>query len=94
MKVTIATARFSTGPVEISPRANLELSEEDVFVALLRHISGDWGDLDQHDWKHNDEALEWDARLLSQYWSQEGTKFWIITEADRSATTVMLPEEY
>jgi len=46
------------------------------------------------DWKQNDYALKHGLRLLSSYRSESGTKFWIITEADRSATTVLLPEDY
>ena len=66
----------------------------DVFEALVRHRNGDWGDLCDEDWRLNDEALKEGSRLLSTYVDREGTKFWIITEWDRSATTVLLPEEY
>jgi hypothetical protein len=60
---------------------------------IARHAAGDWGDLDEHDRKANEEALQTGARLLSAY-EVGGVKFWVITEADRSATTVLLPEEY
>jgi len=62
--------------------------------ALQRHVAGDWGELDEEDKKANDGALQTGERLLSAYQSATGTKFWIITEADRSVTTVLLPEDY
>jgi hypothetical protein len=61
---------------------------------LARHAAGDWGDLDAHDASANDQALQTGARLLSAYRLRTGCRIWIITEADRSATTVLLPDEY
>lgn len=61
---------------------------------MRRHAKGDWGDLDVEDLQANDAALKSGGRLVSSYRTESGTKFWIITEADRSATTVLLPEEY
>lgn len=66
----------------------------EIMQALRRHARGDWGDLDDEDRAANEAALKHGARLLSAYHTKAGTKFWIITEADRSATTVLLPEEY
>jgi hypothetical protein len=63
------------------------------ITLIARHAAGDWGDLDKHDRRANEEALKTGARLLSAY-TLEGVKFWVITEADRSATTVLLPSEY
>lgn len=65
-----------------------------IYAALQRHSCGDWGDVCQDDWKQNDEALLREERILSSYYAPDGTKFWIITERDRSCTTVLLPEEY
>jgi hypothetical protein len=65
-----------------------------MMQALRRHARGDWGDLDDEDLQANERALKDGTRLLSAYHSSAGTKFWIITEWDRSATTVLLPEEY
>lgn len=62
--------------------------------SLYRHATGDWGNLDDVDKAENDRALVDGGRLVSSFLSLDGTKFWIITEADRSATTVLLPEEY
>ena len=62
---------------------------------LRRHLRGDWGDLDESDRRQNDAALKsGEDRLLSSYSLKPGLKLWIITEWDRSATTLMLPSEY
>jgi hypothetical protein len=61
---------------------------------LQRHQAGDWGDVDNHDRLANDHALKNGSRLFSVYHSADGVKFWIITEADRSLTTVLLPRDY
>lgn len=63
------------------------------FEYLDRHQCGDWGSVPPEDWKSNDEALVHGGRLLSAY-IVKGTKIWIITEWDRSATTLLLPSEY
>ncbi len=87
-------ARFALGRTVITRGALAELTHEDVQRALTRHLRGDWGDLCEDDKQANDDALRCGARLLSAYHTTTGLKFWIITEADRSATTVLLPEEY
>jgi hypothetical protein len=62
---------------------------------LRRHISGDWGDLDDCDWRQNDAALlSGEDRLFSSYQVAPDLKLWIITEWDRSVTTLLLPSEY
>lgn len=61
---------------------------------LSRHHCGDWGDLDQEGKQSNDAALKNGCRIFSAYQLAEAVKFWVITEADRSATTILLPEEY
>jgi hypothetical protein len=70
------------------------LSAENVLHGIQRHQSGDWGDVDTHDRNANDRALTEGTRLFSVYRSATGLKFWIITEADRSSTTVLMPEDY
>ncbi|MFN0009571.1 MAG: hypothetical protein ACKVXR_16865 [Planctomycetota bacterium] len=82
------------GRLLIAREALAVLSHDDVLVALGRHVRRDWGELDCEDKAANDRALVDHSRLLSSYRAKEGRKFWIITEADRSATTVLLPEEY
>lgn len=81
------------GRVVITANASLRLSTEEVLTALRRHASGDWGDLCPEDAMANDEALHHGSRLLSAYGEGE-YRFWLITESDRSVTTVLLPEDY
>lgn len=64
-----------------------------LFPLLERHLSGDWGDLDEQDKKENELSVKEGFRILSAY-ETEGGKIWIITEADRSVTTFLLPSEY
>lgn len=87
-------AKFPMGHTVITPGALEALSSAAVIAALDRHNQGDWGEVDKADWNANERALVEDARLLSAYRDSKGTKFWIITEADRSVTTILLPEEY
>ena len=61
---------------------------------LIRHANGDWGDVCKEDWKSNDEALKNGLRLLSEYKLPDDRRIWIITEWDRSATTLLFPEDY
>lgn len=82
------------GRILITPGALADLDFTDVTTALRRHMGGDWGEVCAEDWAQNDYSLKHDLRLLSTYTDQKGTKFWIITEADRSATTILLPDDY
>ena len=66
----------------------------DVCMALTRHAMCDWGELGDFDRKQNDSAHVTGGRLLSRYTASNGKVFWIITEADRSSTTLLLPNEY
>ncbi len=85
---------FALGRTVITRGALTTLGQNDVRIALARHARGDWGDVCADDRQANDGALTRGGRLLSAYHTPCGTKYWIITEADRSATTVLLPEEY
>ena len=89
-----AVARFPLGRVFVTPGIEREVSPLDVISGLKRHAKGDWGDVPQEDWEENELSLREGFRLLSAYYGTTGTRFWIITEHDRSATTVLLPEEY
>jgi|GEM_PF-160762 len=82
------------GKTVITANASNVLSSHDIQSAMRRHQTGDWGDVTKGDWNSNDAALKHGDRILSSYTSAEGTAFWIITECDRSATTVLLPEDY
>ena len=86
--------KFPLGQTVITANAKAALPELDVLMALQRHHSGDWGDVDNHDRQMNEQGLHSGGRLVSIYKSVRGQKFYIITEWDRSATTVLLPEDY
>lgn len=86
--------KFQLGQLFATPNALSQVTHEDIQVALELHIRCDWGEVCKDDWKANDQALIDDTRLLSVYTSANGAKFWIITEADRSLTTVLMPEDY
>ena len=89
---------FELGQVVMTRTAQLALDKRGqlyiVQTMLNRHALGDWGDLDKEDIQANNAALRDGDRLLSAYQFDDGFKVWIITEADRSATTVLLPEDY
>jgi hypothetical protein len=92
---TMATSQsFPLGQTVITPSAMGCLDATDVYNALRRHARGDWGDLKPEDKTENEVSLKEGFRLLSAYSDRNGNKFWIITEADRSATTVLLPDDY
>ena len=67
---------------------------EFVGRCLGRHMDGDWGEVDSEDKQTNEDALKVGCRVLSAYSHLDNTKIWVITESDRSATTVLFPEEY
>jgi hypothetical protein len=90
----MSSPKFVLGHVVITAHAKDVLHPEDVPTALARHRSGDWGDLDEHDRQENEVSLNQQLRLFSVYYDRNQVKFWIITEADRSATTILLPEDY
>ena len=92
--MTILTQLFPLGNVYQTPGVLEAIPSEDVFQALARHQAGDWGDLGEADKQENEFSLGYPLRILSAYRAQTGEKFWIMTEADRSATTVLLPSEY
>lgn len=89
-----ASPRFSLGRTVITRGAIAALTADDVAGALARHARGDWGDLDPADKAANERALESEGRLVSRYRASNETPFYIITEWDRSLTTVLLPSEY
>ena len=86
--------RLTLGQTVVTRAAREVLSDYDIHNALRRHRSGDWGEVSKDDWQTNDSAIKHDDRVLSVYQSADGVKFWIITEWNRSVTTVLLPEDY
>lgn len=88
--------KFPLGVILATPDALgiLQNSDESPTKFLNRHVLGDWGEVSPEDKELNDQALKDGSRLLSAYRTSEGEKLWIITESDRSATTILKPEEY
>ena len=88
--------RFALGRTVATPGAIASMQQLGIspLSLLSRHQRGDWGDLDEEDKAENELALKENFRLFSSYQLSEKIKVWVITEADRSATTLLLPEEY
>ncbi len=88
--------RFPLGQLVMTPGADEAMTEAGHIPPefLLRHKNADWGELDEFDKQQNDLALLHGSRLLSAYHTRLAAKLWVITEADRSATTLLLPDEY
>jgi len=87
---------FDLGQVVATPSA-IDLLRSLALNPLLflgKHLHGDWGQIDDHDREANRQALKFGNRLLSSYQLNRHDKLWIITEADRSSTTLLLPQEY
>ena len=87
---------FPLGQIVATPGAlaALEQASQGAHEFLTRHATGDWGHVDEDDRRKNELSLREGFRLLSAYHLTTGEKMWIITEADRSATTLLLPSEY
>ena len=87
---------FRTGQFLATRGALSECGEQhvDIFTLLVRHATGDWGNVPPEDAKANAMAVYSGARIISSYPLPRGGNVWLITEADRSTTTLLLPEEY
>lgn len=94
--VTQRTPRFPLGQTVATPGALSALaeSEQSPREFLIRHTRGDWGECDEEDRQANEEALVDGSRIFSVYQTHRGVMIWVITEADRSSTCILLPEEY
>ena len=88
--------RFKLGQVVATPGAvqALEKAGQTSWEFLVRHLTGDWGEVDEADKLANEEALTDGSRLLSAYTTIAGDRLWIITEADRSSSCLLKPDEY
>jgi hypothetical protein len=86
--------KFPLGCIVITANARQRLQPNEAERALTRHAAGDWGNLCNEDRRQNASALNNGSRLFSAYQAEDSTKFWIITEADRSVTTILLPLDY
>lgn len=85
--------KFALGSIVITQGALESIAADEVAGLLRRHVKGDWGDLSARDKRANDLALTWGERVLSAY-ETTGGPIWILTEWDRSSTTIMTPDEY
>jgi hypothetical protein len=90
----LSLAKFRIGRIVSTPNALQSLAPEDIVSGISKHMAGDWGDVDEDDRQANERALIRGARLWSVYEAGNCLRFWIITEADRSVTTILLPEDY
>ena len=88
--------RFPLGRIVATPGAlrALEQANQNPFECLERHQAGDWGELCEEDKRENEFSVGNGFRIISSYRTRNGTKIWVITEADRSVTTLLLPHEY
>ena len=89
----IVAGRFPLGQLVITRNAADRLTPEEMAEGVVRHARGDWGDISAEDAAENDLSLREGFRLLSAY-GRGDRRIWIITEADRSVTTVLLPDDY
>jgi len=87
---------FSLGQCVATPGAleALEVAGQTPADFLARHVYGDWGDIHPGDKGLNEQALRDGARIFSVYTTNKGIKLWVITEADRASTCILLPDEY
>jgi hypothetical protein len=88
--------RFQVGQLVSTPGALRALAKagQSPLEFVSRHCQGDWGEVDREDATANEHAVDNDERILSAYRTCLDAKVWVITEADRSATTILLPDEY
>jgi hypothetical protein len=96
MKTQLMRPKFPLGQIVATPAALDAIQDAGQSAAFFldKHVQGDWGSLCPEDREANDEALGTGTRLLSTYKTLKGCWIWIITEADRSVTTLLLPDEY
>jgi hypothetical protein len=91
---TVPVAVFRLGRIVATPNAVQSITQDDILSGIQRHQAGDWGNLTDDNRAANDRALAQGGRIVSAYNAKNGTRFWLITEADRSRTTILLPEDY
>ena len=87
---------FALGQIALTPGAlrALQRAEQAPHEFLHRHVRGDWGEVPDADKRHNADAVQRGSHIVSAYTTSAGDRLWVITEADRSVTTILLPEEY
>jgi len=92
-------SKFDMGQIMWTAGVNKKVAEDEEFakfvsVSLKRHARGDWGEMEEEDKQENEYSLGKRLRLFSVYEKEDSYKIWIITEADRSVTTILFPSEY
>ena len=94
--IAVRTPRFQLGVVVATPGAlqTLAKAHTSAWEFLSRHVSADFGEVDAEDWQANLDGIKDGERILSAYTLKTGEKLWVITEADRSSSTILLPDEY
>ncbi len=94
--IPVSTPRFPLGRVVATPGAveALQRAGQSPWELVARHVTGDWGEVDEHDRHVNEDAVKTGARILSAYTLATGVKLWVLTEADRRSTCVLTPDEY
>jgi hypothetical protein len=90
----ISKPMFSPGHVVATPGVMQKVTEPDLRVALMRHVTGEWGDMDEEDRAQNLQAARTRSQVLSVHKSSLGVTFWVITDPGHEVTTFLLPEEY
>lgn len=87
---------FSLGSIFITPAARVQLARHGIepMKLLRRHVTGDWGDVSSEDAAANTKAIDSSCRILSSYRISEQVRIWVITEACRETTTLLLPDDY
>lgn len=92
----MTAARFAVGRIMATPAARdaLQAAGVDPLALLARHVTGDWGDVDAQSAQENEFSIGRHLRILSAYALPDGARVWVLTEADRSMTTILLPGEY
>ena len=94
--IAINKTHFPLGRIVATPGAieALEKAQTSAWELLSRHVACDFGEIDAEDWQANLDAIKSDARVLSAYTLKTGERLWVITEADRSSSCLLKPEEY
>jgi hypothetical protein len=86
--------KFILGEIVITRAALKSIPAEEIYLGIDRHVCGDWGELSDADRAENEFSLLHGFRLMSVYETKKGVRFYVLTEADRTATTVLLPGDY
>ena len=93
-EIPLALMVARLGMIFVTRKAASQLNKNDAMECLERHMIGDYGEVDDVDWKTNNEAWIYGFPVVSAYSDRKKNQFLIITESDRSATTILLPDEY